>query len=221
MTSSDHHSIFIVSDHPLEILGLQAVLSDVSDLQFVGHSNDSADAIKICMRERPSIVILSLVLPGLAPTLVVRELISNAGADVICMASIPDSDLMRSVLSAGALGIVQRRDPTHAVLDAIQTVARGERYLTNGVQRLFSLGERETNRNPRPSNGPKPLTPREREVLKLIADGNTTSEIAERLTLSVKTIETHRKNVMDKLQTRSIAQLTKLAIQSGLTTIDN
>lgn len=217
MSQSGVVRVFVVDDQPIVREGICAVLTDAPGVSVVGTSGDGNDAIEQCANLKPHAVLIDLSLSGLPANAVTRQL-TEMDVRVVALIDTPDAASMNAIVEAGALGLLLKSDELTAYPDAVAHVMADDKnvYQSERVKRVFALGDPDAKVI---DSAVRPLTPRELEVLKMFADGNSTSEIATRLGLSVKTVETHRKNVMDKLQTRSIAQLTKIAIQAGISSI--
>ncbi len=209
--------IFVIDDQPVVCEGIKTILTGSPGLKVVGSSSDGNDAIEQCALTKPDVAFVDLSLSGLAANAVTREL-AKKDIRVIALVDTPDAVAMHSIIDVGAAGLVLKSDPVETFAKAVHDVMADRMFQSESLKRVLALGNPGS---PTIDAAVRPLTPRELEVLKMFADGNTTSEIATRLALSVKTVETHRKNVMDKLQTRSIAQLTKIAIQCGISSLNS
>jgi len=212
--------ILIADDHHIIRDGLHALISGEPDLEVIGEAQDGRQAVKLARKLRPDVIIMDVAMPvlnGIEATLQIKR--DHSGARIIALSMHSDRQFIIRMLEAGAMGYVLKDCAFEELTTAIQTVADGRTYLCNKVagsvvsDYVELLGRGGT-------DPPSPLTPRESEVLQLLAEGKSTKEIAGSLQLSVKTIETHRLNMMDKLGVRSVAELTKYAIRHGLTSLD-
>jgi DNA-binding NarL/FixJ family response regulator len=206
-------SLLIADDHGIVRGGLRALLDRQPDLEVVAEAADGAEALEQALALRPDLCILDVAMPKLTGLQVARELKSQAPDMLVLMLSMHDDErYLFEALRAGASGYVLKREADHDLLDAIRAVMRGEPFLTNSAQRSLVRDWMADS-----SAGPsEPLTPREQEVLKLIAEAHTNREIGEILHLSEKTVESHRGNLLRKLGMRDRVQLVRYAIRRGL-----
>jgi len=214
--------IFLAEDHKIFREGLMALLRENSDFEVVGEADNGRTAVKLAKELLPNVVIMDIRMPDLNGFEATRQIMAEAtGVRVIGLSMYSDSRSVREMLRAGAAGFVLKDDTFDELSHAIRRVLKNRMYLSSGmsdvvvkdyVQSLSATGW-----------GKSPvmvLTPREREVLQLLAEGKTTREIGGLLYVSVKTVETHRKHIMDKLGLYRIAELTKYAIREGLTSLE-
>jgi DNA-binding NarL/FixJ family response regulator len=206
-------SLLIADDHGIVRGGLRALLDRQPDLEVVAEAADGAEALEQALALRPDLCILDVAMPKLTGLQVARELKSQApGMQVLMLSMHDDERYLFEALRAGASGYVLKREADHDLLDAIRAVMRGEPFLTNSAQRSL-VRDWMADSNAGPS---EPLTPREQEVLKLIAEAHTNREIGEILHLSEKTVESHRGNLLRKLGMRDRVELVRYAIRRGL-----
>jgi len=206
-------SLLIADDHGIVRGGLRALLDRQPDLEVVAEAADGAEALEQALALRPDLCILDVAMPKLTGLQVARELKSQApGMQVLMLSMHDDERYLFEALRAGASGYVLKREADHDLLDAIRAVMRGEPFLTNSAQRSL-VREWMADSSSGPS---EPLTPREQEVLKLIAEAHTNREIGEILHLSEKTVESHRGNLLRKLGMRDRVELVRYAIRRGL-----
>lgn len=209
--------VLIVDDHVLVRRGLQALLENESDMEIAGEASDGATAIALARQHDPDVILLDLTLPGMSGIEVMRSLAaeSSRGA-VLCVSLHEEHDLVAGMLEAGAAGYVLKSSSVEQLVDAVRIVAGGQHYLSPEIATTI-LREYRGYRAAAVESSTH-LTQREHEVLKLIAEGCETSEIAARLFISPKTVATHRAHIMEKTGLHSIADLTKYAIRRGITT---
>ena len=213
-------TLLLADDHKIVRQGLRLLLEKLAGFECIGEVDDGLEAVIMAQKLRPDIVIMEGVLPRMSGIDATQE-IKAASPDtkvVILSALAPGNSVMRA-LQAGASAYVLKDSAFEELSLALTTVSRGAIYLSPSITKPVELlGPSERRLSGEPPFGNK-LTHRELQVLRLIADGASTKEIAARLTVSVKTVETHRKQIMDKLGIRNIAGLTKYCIREGLTSL--
>jgi DNA-binding NarL/FixJ family response regulator len=204
--------LLIADDHGIVRGGLRLLLDRQPDMQVVAEAADGAEAVEQALATRPDLAILDVAMPRLTGLQATREIKAQApGIGVLILSMHDDDRYLFEALKAGAGGYVLKREADHHLVDAVRAVARGESFLTNGAQKTLV---REWMADP--SAGPaEPLTAREQQVLKLIAEAHTNREIGEILHLSEKTVESHRGNILRKLGMRDRVELTRYAIRRG------
>ena len=206
--------VLIADDHGVLRAGLRALLKTEEDLQVVDEAADGETALRLASRLRPDIVLLDLSMPGPGGIEVTRKLKEMLPATRVLILTVhEDETLLREALKAGASGYIIKRAVESELISAIHAVSRGEIYVHPAMTRWL-LQEPEPAAPKR--RDPATLTPREIEVLRLIVQGHTNSQIAEVLTLSVRTIESHRANLMGKLGLQSRVELVRYAVKNKL-----
>ena len=209
--------ILLVEDGEIVRTGLQSLFGTRPDLSLAGQTGDGLEAVELAGRLNPDIIIMDVVLPGLKGFEATRQiLIADPEAKVLGLSMHIDKRYIKEMLSAGARGYCVKDIDFDELLRAIEIVLAGFFYLspqvTEAVVQLALQGSML-----QPTGAASVLTERERDVLKLLADGYSTKQSAARLEIAPKTIETHRKNMMEKLKVDNIASLVKLAIREGFT----
>lgn len=211
--------ILIADDHRLFRDGLKALLEKQTDMQVVGETANGIATVKTTLEKKPDIVLMDISMPELNGIEATRQIIeSRPDTKVIVLSMHSDQRYILECLKVGAVGYILKDCPTEELLTAIRAVANNQVYLSRKITESVVRDYINLNKGGS-SQVFAVLSPREREVLQLLAEGKSTKEIAEKLNVSVKTIETHRKQIMDKLNMRSIAELTKYAIREGLTSL--
>ncbi|HEX5434309.1 MAG: response regulator [Candidatus Angelobacter sp.] len=207
----------LVDDHTLFRQGVRRLLETESDFEVVAESPDGGDAVEKAREMRPDIVLMDIGMPGLSSFEAARQIKKNrVETKILFLTMYEDEDYLVQCLEVGASGYVLKDTPAPQLLSAVRDVYKGGKYLSSQV--LGKLVEdfrsrvRDTRMRPRIST----LTPREREILKLLAEGNSVKEIAVILGLSVKTVEAHKFNLMRKLDIHNKAQLVTYAIQKKI-----
>jgi two-component system response regulator NreC len=212
--------IVVVDDHAVVRSGLKMLLNDKHDMEVVGEASDGEEGIREAERLRPDVVLMDLSMPhGMDGLTATRELKSRMPEVAVLILTMHDDDeyLFRAI-HAGASGYVLKSAPHEELTAAVRSVAGGDAYLNpTATRRLMNEYLEQMRGGGRPANT---LSEREKEVLTLIAKGYSNKEIADRLMISVKTVETHKSNVMEKLGLRSRPELVKFAMQKGLLQFD-
>jgi DNA-binding NarL/FixJ family response regulator len=203
--------VLIADDHGIVRSGLRLLLERQPDIEVVGEAADGAEARDLAVRERPDLAILDVKMPKLTGLQATREIKKQAPDVAVLILSMHDDErYLFEALKAGASGYVLKAQADTDLLAAVRAVERGEPFLTPEAQRSLIKDVLE-----RGSTGEE-LTPREEEIVKLVAEAHTTKEIAGLLHLSEKTVENHRANAMRKLGMRDRVELVRYAIRRGL-----
>jgi two-component system response regulator NreC len=209
--------LFLVDDHQIMREGLRLVLARQDDFEVLGEAADGASAVPLIEALGPDVAIVDIEMPGLnGIELAGRLCVSRPDTKVLILSAHADTAVVREALRAGVAGFLVKAGATEELVRAIRAIAAGEVYFCPQVATLIASEYRRTD-NAGTGNGVA-LSEREADILRRIADGQSTKEIAFALQLSTKTVETHRANVMTKLGIFSIAGLTKYAVRTGLTT---
>jgi DNA-binding NarL/FixJ family response regulator len=205
--------ILIADDHGIVRSGIKLLLETQPDLEVVAEAADGADAVEQALASRPDLCILDVGMPKLTGLQAAREIRRHLPeARVLILSMHDDEHYLFEALKAGASGYVLKREAGQDLVGAVRAVGRGEAFLTNAAERSLI---REWMADG--ASGPKiPLTPREEEVVKLIAEAHTNVQIAQILHLAEKTVESHRANVLRKLGMRDRVELVRYAIRRGL-----
>jgi DNA-binding NarL/FixJ family response regulator len=205
--------ILVADDHGIVRAGIRLLLERQSDLQVVAEASDGVEAVEQALAVRPDLCILDVGMPRLTGLQAAREIRSHLpDARVLMLSMHDDEHYMFEALKAGASGYVLKREADQDLVGAIRAVGSGEAFLTNAAERSIIREWMDDG-----AEGPAvPLTPREEEVVKLIAEAYTNTQIAEILHLSEKTVESHRANVLRKLGMRDRVELVRYAIKRGL-----
>ena len=211
-------TVLLVDDHGIVRAGLRALLQQEETLTVVGEASSGREAIQMIKELTPDVVVMDVSMPDLNGIDATRQALAvRPELKVIGLSGWTDDKATAEMLRAGAVGHVAKVAAYEELVAAIQTVLKGGIYFSPTVLSRLSEGA-----DGKPEVGPSVFTrlsQREREVLQLIAEGKATKEVAPLLHVSVKTVETHRRNLMEKLQLDSVAELTKYAIREGLTSV--
>ncbi|MHC4849078.1 MAG: response regulator [Planctomycetota bacterium] len=209
--------ILLADDHQIVCDGLRMVLENEAGMQVAGNASTGREAVRLTRELEPDVVIMDVAMPELNGIEATRQIVDAQPATrVIGLSMHADKRFIRGMLEARAAGYLLKECAAAELALAIRTVVGGRIYLSpaiTGVVVEDYVGRRSDERH-------RLLTPREREVLQLLAEGNSTRAIAQSLFISVKTVETHRRQIMEKVQIHSVAELTKFAIKEGLTSLD-
>ena len=208
--------VLLADDHTILRDGIRALLDDQADIEVIGEAQDGLSTVKMVAKLKPDVVIMDIAMPmmnGLEATRQIQR--DYPQVRVLILTMHENEEYIRQVLAAGALGYVLKDAAAHDLLGAIRAVHRGEAVLSPAITRLV-IEDYLRWGDIRPADISNGLTPREREILQLIAEGYTNKEIAEILSLSVKTIQSHRSNLMSKLDLHDRGELIKYAIQKKI-----
>jgi DNA-binding NarL/FixJ family response regulator len=212
--------ILLADDHKLIREGLRLLLEKRGRITIVGEADNGISAVRMARDLKPDLVLMDIAMPDLNGIEATRRIRTEApGVKVIALSMHMDKRFVRHMFAAGASGYVLKESAFEEVSMAIKAVAMGRLYISPKItdQVLAEYVKQLI----KPSAGEEsPLSGREREVLQMLAEGKSSRKIAERLHISVTTVDTHRKHIMDKLGFRSIAELTKYAVREGLTPLD-
>jgi DNA-binding NarL/FixJ family response regulator len=212
--------VLLADDHKILRQGLRTLLEQENDIEIVGEADNGRASVKLAGELAPDVVIMDVAMPDLNGIDATRRITeAEPKARVLALSMHSDGRYVKGMLQAGARGYILKDCAAEELTRAIRTVMADQVYVSPGVTgtivddyvRQLAATEIEESAT---------LTHREREVLQLLAEGGSTAHIAAELHLSVKTVETHRKRIMDKLDLRSIAELTKYAIREGITALD-
>jgi DNA-binding NarL/FixJ family response regulator len=208
--------ILIAEDHALVRAGLRKLLESISGLEVVGEAGDGRDALAQVKSKVPEIALLDIAMPGLNGLEAAAKIVQDhPGTRVILLSMHSNEEYVLQALRAGVTGYVLKDSALAELELAIEAVRRGDTYLSPSVSRHVGEYVRRAGGAPTPRES---LTPRQREILQLIAEGYSTKKIAGELKVSVKTVETHRAALMEKLDIHDVAGLVRYAIRIGLVT---
>jgi DNA-binding NarL/FixJ family response regulator len=208
--------VILVEDHALVRAGLRALLERAGDIHVLGEASNGQEGVEMTKSLKPDVVIMDIMMPRLNG-IQAAEHIQNLKlpANVLLLSMYSEEGLVHQALQSGAKGYVLKTSVSEELLEAVRIVARGETYLSTAVSTI--LVESAFHPSTSQSNNPLDnLSPREKEILQLIAEEYTSIEIANLLTISEKTVEKHRANLMEKLHVRNLAGVVRLAIKYGL-----
>lgn len=211
--------IILADDHRLMREGLRSLLESQPGIEVVAVAENGRETLRLVRKYKPDVVVMDISMPDLNGIDATRQIISEfPKVKIIALSMHTNKKFVSEMLTAGASGYLVKDSALEELSNAINIVMSNKVYLSPAIARVV-VEDYRGSKSPGDIISPVSLSPREREVLQLIAEGKSTKEIADGLHLSVKTIETHRMQIMDKLNIHSIAELTKYAIREGLTTL--
>ena len=212
----DKLRILLADDHTILRDGIRSLLEDESDMTVIGEAEDGHSAVKLVKKLDPDVVLMDIAMPllnGLEATRQIKR--DNPQTKVLILTMHENEEYIRQVLAIGAMGYILKDAAARELLGAIRAVYRGEAVLSPAITRLviedyLRWGDLQ------PESDSSGLSPREREVLQLVAEGYTNKQIAEILSISIKTVQAHRSNLMSKLDLHDRGELIKYAIQKKI-----
>lgn len=211
--------ILIADDHEVVRRGLSALLQSHEGWEICGDAKDGREAVEKARELKPDIVILDVGMPNLNGLAATRKLLQQDPQQKVIVLTITDSDhVVREALDAGARGFVLKSDAARDLVSAVEALQRNRMFFTPRVNDMVLAGFLDKGYNGSSGESPKlpKLTPREREVIQLLAEGKSSKEVASALNLSTKTAETHRSNIMRKLDIHSIRDLVVYAVKNEI-----
>ncbi len=212
--------IIIADDHQIVRQGLKVLLEKEPDMEVVGEAEDGPSTVKMAKQLAPHVILMDIKMPDLNGIEATRQILSDLpDVKIIALSMYPDQRFVTNMLRSGARGYILKDCAFEELIQAIRMVMADKTYLCPLITEVVVKDY--VNLNPNPSQSSfAVLTAREREVLRLLTEGRRTSQIAKLLDISVKTVDTHRQQIIHKLGIRSLAELTKYAIREGLTTLE-
>ncbi len=205
-------TIVLADDHRVVIEGIKSALREISEFEVIGEATDGWEALKIADALRPDIMVLDISMPGLSGIEVVRKLKQTTpDIKIVIYTMHSSSEFVIDLFSAGVSGYVLKEDPVSDLIFSLKAVTTGETYISAIVSNLLLKHMKEPMGDPYNS-----LSLREQEVFKNLAEGMSIKEIADKLFISPKTVESHKYNVMEKLRANALPELTKIAIKKNL-----
>ena len=211
------HQVFIVEDHQLFREGLKAMLDKREDIEIIGEAEDGLEAVRRIRKARPELVLLDLSMPKMGGISVMKEVKREFPETRILALTIHESDqYVLEAFESGADGYCIKDASRKELMLAVDSLLEGKTYISPGISDQVMEGNLTGRKELKENSRWDTVTQREREVLKLLAEGYTNKDIAGFLHISVKTVEKHRANLIGKLDLHNIAQLTAFAIENGL-----
>lgn len=207
--------ILLADDHVLVRAGIRSLLENLPNVQVIGEVGDGRLALELIAQQQPDLVLMDISMPHLNGLEAVAQITQDFPAvRVLILSMHTNEEYVQRALRAGVAGYLLKDSATVELDLAIQAILRGETYLSPSVAKHVVAGYVQ-------NSAPDPLTARQREILRAIAEGHTTQEIAQRLSISVKTVETHRAQLMDRLEIYDVPGLVRYAMRLGLIQSDH
>lgn len=204
--------VFITDDHYMVVEGIRSLLQNEKDIEWMGHASNAASCLAFLQQQLPDIILMDINLPDMSGIDLCKEVrLKYPSAFIIGLSTFNQQSFIQKMMDNGASGYVLKNATQEELMEAIATVASGKIFLSDEA----ALSLRKNNDTEAPV-----LTRREKEVIELIAEGMTNNEIAQKLFISVSTVDTHRKNILLKLNAKNTAELVKLAFMYKLISVD-
>jgi DNA-binding NarL/FixJ family response regulator len=204
--------VFITDDHYMVVEGIRSLLQNEKDIEWMGHASNAASCLAFLQQQLPDIILMDINLPDISGIDLCKEVrLKYPSAFIIGLSTFNQQSFIQKMMDNGASGYVLKNATQEELMEAIATVASGKIFLSDEA----ALSLRKNNDTEAPV-----LTRREKEVIELIAEGMTNNEIAQKLFISVSTVDTHRKNILSKLNAKNTAELVKLAFMYKLISVD-
>jgi DNA-binding NarL/FixJ family response regulator len=213
------YQILLVDDHKLMRDGIRTILERNAEFRVVGEVESGTDAVQFCKRSHPDLVVMDIGLPGMNGIEATTEILRySPQSRVLILSMYDDESSVLSAIRSGARAFVLKRASSSDLIDALRTVARGGSYLSSQVSDRLLTRIQRGDVQPRTSQGSLDvLSPREMQVLRLVAEGKTSKDIAVLLDLGLQTVRSYRKTLMKKLGVNNVASLTQMALSAGVT----
>ncbi|MDP8980308.1 MAG: response regulator transcription factor [Acidobacteriota bacterium] len=213
------NQVLLVDDHKIMRDGIKAILKHSGDFEVIGEAESGSDAILFCKKKRPDIILMDIGLPGLNGVESTTEILRHCPeVKIVILSMYDDEHSVVGAIRSGARAFVLKKASDNDLLEALRTVAKGGSYLSPQVsdRLLLRIQRGDLDAKPMPSalDG---LSPRELQVLRLVAEGKTSKEVAVLLNLGLQTVRSYRKTMMKKLGVNNVAGLTQLALAAGIT----
>jgi len=205
--------VFLVDDHTVVRQGLRRILESDDEIEIVGEAGDGRTAIDLVQKLRPHVVVMDVAMPELNGIEATRQILKRVeGAKILVLSMHGDDVYVRQALKAGARGYLLKDSEDLDLIKAVKAIRAGGSFFSPPVSKVVLSGYLGDKAEGAEEDGVARLTDREREVLQLIAEGKTNKEVAHALSVSVNTVETHRKHIMEKLDLHNTAELVRFAI---------
>lgn len=214
--------LLIADDHTMMREGLKGIIEKEVGMTVIGEADDGNKTMILAHKLGPHVVVMDVAMPDLNGIEATRRIVKeNPNIKVVALSGHVNQHFVREMFAAGASAYILKQNAGEELIRAIRDVMRGKKYLCSGVARGVVDAYVELSQPMSKTPAFAVLTAREREVLQMIAEGKSTKEISGEMGVSVKTVETHRRNIMEKIDMHSVAELTKYAIREGITAIEH
>lgn len=210
--------VLIADDHDIVRKGLRTIVEEQPGWELAGEASDGREAVAMAKELKPDVTVLDIAMPQLNGLEAARQMIKNDPAAKVLILTMHESDpLIREVLDAGARGFLLKSDAGRDLVSAVDAVRRNKTFFTAKVAQMVLDGylDKKPRRNDADSTASR-LTPRQREIVQLLAEGKSSKEVVSALNLSVKTAETHRANIMRRLDCHSVSELVRYAVRNNI-----
>lgn len=209
--------VYLAEDHTIVRKAIRSLLDTQKEIEVVGEGNTGMEAVAQCVELKPDVILMDITMPEMNGVEATRQILKhNPDTSVVVLSVHKEQQYIFPVLKAGARGYVLKDDMVEDLISAIKAVVKGNSYFSPTIQNHLLRDYVRTGDESQQTLKPDPLTPREKQVLQLIAEEHTNKRIAAKLNISLKTVQAHRTNIMEKLDIHSAAGLTKYAIATGL-----
>lgn len=215
--------VVVADDHAVIRQGLRMLLESRPEIEVVGDCENGREALLMVESLKPHVVLMDVVMPGLNGIEATRQVRrASPTTRVVILSGFVDEEQIIGAIRAGASGYLVKNSDVSELVLAIQTVHRGNQYYSAALSEGFDIPELQLQaRRPEQRTGIDTLTPREREVLQLIAEGRTNQQVADELVVSIKTVEAHKAHIMDKLKAKSRTDLIRYALKRGIVKLES
>jgi DNA-binding NarL/FixJ family response regulator len=213
--------LILADDHEMMREGLKSLIQQEPGMEVAGEADNGKETVKLAAKAGAHVVVMDVAMPDLNGIEATRKIIAaNPNTKVVALSGHANKEFVREMLTAGASAYVLKKRAYEELVRAIREVMKGKKYLSPDIAQgvVDDYVELSSSISDKPAF--VLLTDREREILQQLAEGKSTKEMADDLSVSVKTVETHRRNIMEKLNLHSIAELTKYAVREGVTSLD-
>lgn len=217
----DRIKILIVDDHQLIINGIKVMIESVENFQIIGECNDGNSAVELANKLQPNVIIMDISMPGISGIEATKLILkNNTEIKILALTQHEESEYVLQLLNAGGFGYLLKNSRKEEFIEAIFSVSKGVKYFSKKISNLLLNNLLETNPTENSTVRTKiTLTKREREITQKIAEEMSNQQIAEQLNISLRTVETHRRNIMQKLNVKNAVSLVRYAVQHNLVSL--